>query len=151
MHVGLAVWAGHKWPANVCSIPHSKEGKDKNCWWYRGRWSVSLLKTSGEDASKPQEQTVRWRAPRAASCATESEEKATAHRETTQWQVPVGPCPPSTLHLFHSSQLSIKINSLVFHGLASIYLGQEDTHRFVAAPESPCSTFLISEQSNQTR
>lgn len=76
------------------------------------------------------------------------------HKQAIQSQgPPVAPTqlPSSTFHLFHSSQLSIKINSLIFRGLASIYLGREDTHRFVAVPESPCSTFLISEQSNQTR
>lgn len=79
------------------------------------------------------------------------EGKENTQRDTTLSQAPAAPRLPSSLYLFHSSQLSIKINSLAFRSLASIYLGWEDTHGFVAVPESPCSTFLISERSNQTR
>lgn len=101
-------------------------------------------------SSKSQELTLQWKAPWTSSLAVDFEERKVAS-EATQSQAPWSPYPPSTLYQFHSSWLSIKINSLAFHSLVSIYLGREDTGRFVAVPESPCSTFLISEQSNQTR
>lgn len=106
----------------------------------------------GRDSLKPRQQMLNWIAPLTGSFAAGFEEKEKnphAIQPPGHHRAPLG--PPPIRHLFHSSQLSIKINSLVFRGLASIYLGREAAYRFVAVPESPCSTFLISEQSNQTR
>lgn len=93
----------------------------------------------GRDSLKPQEQTLNWMDLQILSFATGFEEKENTHTQSSHLITgpPVSPThpPPSTFYLFHSSQLSIKINSLVFRSLASISLGWEDSHRFVAVPK----------------
>lgn len=132
-------------------IPWKTQTKIAGDTWVNGLFPCSgQAQKRRRHSSKPQELTLHWKAPWTSSLAVDFEERKVAS-DAIQSQAPWPPHPPSTRYQFHSSWLSIKINSLAFHSLVSIYLAWEDTGRFVAVPESPCSTFLISEQSNQTR
>lgn len=147
-HSGLDTSA---WGVSAAGLSHGRQGQRSQVT--RGSVACLLAHEWGKDALKPQEQTLHWLDLQMGGCATalKRRRKYSSPIRPPDHRAPLWLPPASLLYLFHSSRLSIKINSLVFGGLASIYLGREDPHRFVAVPESPCSTFLISEQSNQTR